>query len=189
MLEGDMAGEGGRPRIDAADAVGPLVIAARITRTPLGPLRVTASDSGLLSIEFPGARVAGSFERWLRERILRSPETAILTQALGELAEYFAGTRRAFAVPLEPAGTPFQCRVWQRVCGIPFGETAAYGALAADLGDLQSARAVGAAVAVNPLPIVIPCHRVVGAGGSLTGYRGGFRRKAWLLRHEGALLT
>jgi len=104
--------------------------------------------------------------------------------ALEQLSEYFAGKRTSFDLPLAPAGTPFQQQVWSALREIPFGETTTYGALAAKLGRPAASRAVGAANGRNPLSIVVPCHRVVGSTGELTGYAGGLARKRWLLEHE-----
>ena len=98
--------------------------------------------------------------------------------------EYFCGARRSFHLPLAPEGTPFQLRVWQALSTIPYGETLSYGELARRLGVSGGARAVGLANGANPLPIVVPCHRVIGASGSLTGYGGGLERKTWLIDHE-----
>lgn len=106
-----------------------------------------------------------------------------------QLDEYFAGTREQFDLPLRPRGTDFQQRVWTGLLQIPFGATSTYGGLAARLGDRQASRAVGLANGKNPISIIVPCHRVIGADGSLTGYGGGLDRKLWLLRHEGALLA
>ncbi len=164
-------------------------IAARRLKTPIGVLQVTASADSLLSIEFPKHRSEPAVERWLRVRFLKHGETPALRAALEQLREYFAGRRHRFEVPLDPTGTEFQQRVWELVTAIPFGETVSYGSIATQLGAADKARAVGAAVGANPIPIVIPCHRVVGAHGALTGYGGGLRRKIWLLRHEGVLLA
>jgi len=167
------------------DAPGHLTIAARTLKTPVGTLTVVASDDAVLYIELPGNRSDRPFERWLRART----DTPALRATLGELREYFAGKRRRFTVRVDPAGTDFQRRVWRAIAAIPFGETVSYGRLARGLGGVTLSRAVGAAVGANPIPIIIPCHRVVGADGSLTGYGGGLRMKTWLLRHEGALLV
>lgn len=161
-----------------------LRISARKLKTPVGVLNVAASDTGVLYIELPHPREAEtSFERWLRNR----DETPVLRAALAQLREYFAGKRQQFDVPVEPAGTEFQKRVWQMVAAIPYGQTVSYGSIADQLR--SSARAVGAAVGANPIPIIIPCHRVIGANNTLVGYGGGLRMKVWLLRHERALLT
>nr|WP_286207180.1 methylated-DNA--[protein]-cysteine S-methyltransferase [Thermomicrobium sp. CFH 73360] len=109
-----------------------------------------------------------------------------LAHAVQQLAEYFAGARDRFDLSLDLLGTPFQLRVWELVQAIPYGQTRSYAALARDLGRPRAARAVGAAVGANPLPIVVPCHRVVGTHGELVGYAGGLACKAWLLAHERA---
>lgn len=102
-----------------------------------------------------------------------------------QLASYFAGELRAFNLPLAPIGTEFQRKVWQALLDIPFGRTESYGALARRIGAPKASRAVGLANGCNPIAIIIPCHRVIGANGSLTGYGGGIERKRWLLAHEG----
>jgi methylated-DNA-[protein]-cysteine S-methyltransferase len=104
-----------------------------------------------------------------------------------QLAEYFAGTRKAFSLPLRPAGTAFQQSVWAALQEIPFGATLSYGELARRIGQPAAARAVGAANGANPLPIVVPCHRVIGADHSLTGFGGGLATKRFLLAHEARL--
>jgi methylated-DNA-[protein]-cysteine S-methyltransferase len=152
--------------------------------SPIGELLLTASDSALTGVWFPGkgkvtcAPVNDG----------RGPANAVLARACEQLVEYFAGTRTTFAVPLEPAGTPFQRRVWEALRAIPYGATLSYSELARRLGDVRATRAVGAANGRNPIPIIVPCHRVVGADGSLTGFGGGLDRKRWLLEHEGALM-
>ena len=107
-----------------------------------------------------------------------------LAEPARQLAEYFAGERTEFALDLAPAGTPFQQRVWARLLEIPYGETTSYGRLADELGNPRSVRAVGLANGRNPISIVVPCHRVIGADGSLVGYGGGLERKRALLAHE-----
>ncbi len=152
--------------------------------SPIGELLLTASDSALTGVWFPGngevTPAAANDGRGLAN--------AVLARACEQLAEYFAGRRTTFAVPLEPAGTPFQRRVWEALRTIPHGTTLSYGELARRLGDLRATRAVGAANGRNPIPIIVPCHRVLGADGSLTGFGGGLDRKRWLLEHEGALM-
>jgi methylated-DNA-[protein]-cysteine S-methyltransferase len=108
----------------------------------------------------------------------------VLAEAARQLAEYFAGDRRTFDLPLAPRGTEFQLRVWRALRDIPFGETTSYGDLALRLGDPRATRAVGAANGRNPISIIVPCHRVIGADRSLTGFGGGIGRKRWLLEHE-----
>jgi methylated-DNA-[protein]-cysteine S-methyltransferase len=172
-------------RVDL-EADGSVTIAMRALKTPVGVLQVVASHDAVLSIELPRPRAGRPLERWLEAR---HGQTPALQAALTQLREYFAGRRRRFDVPVDPAGTSFQQRVWSAIAAIPFGETTSYGAIAAALGGADKARAVGAAVGANPIPIIIPCHRVIGSDGSLTGYAGGLRMKIWLLRHEGALLA
>jgi methylated-DNA-[protein]-cysteine S-methyltransferase len=167
------------------DAAAAIHVAVRSLRTPIGVLNIAASDDSVLYIELPGVRAERPLERWLRGR----SDTPALRQALTELREYFAGKRRHFEVRVDPAGTEFQQRVWRAIAAIPYGETTSYGRIAEDLGGLRLARAVGAATGANPIPVIIPCHRVLGVDGSLTGYGGGLRRKVWLLQHEGVLLA
>lgn len=112
-------------------------------------------------------------------------ETPLLSRGRAELEEYFQGKRRVFDLPLAPKGTPFQQRVWQELAKVPWGTVVTYGELAVRVGSPKACRAVGQANHNNPLPIFLPCHRVVGANGSLTGYAGGLERKKWLLQHEG----
>lgn len=141
--------------------------------TPVGPLGLVASERGLRRILWPGEPGAGGDEE-------------VLATAAVQLREYFAGTRRTFDVPLELEGTDFQRRAWLALAEIPYGETRSYGEQARRLGVPRAARAIGAANGANPLPIVLPCHRLVGADGSLTGFGGGLDVKRWLLEHEGA---
>lgn len=114
----------------------------------------------------------------------QGPVSPVLVQAAAQLAEYFAGQRQSFTIPLAPRGTPFQQEVWRALCAIPYGQTRSYGQLAAALGRPSAARAVGGACRRNPIWLMIPCHRVVGASGSLTGYAGGLERKKALLALE-----
>ena len=112
-----------------------------------------------------------------------------MEQTRAELGEYFAGTRHDFTLPLDLRGSPFYQRVWLALTQIPYGRTVSYGELAHTLGAPKAARAVGAACGANPVPIIAPCHRVLGSDGSLHGFGGGLPLKAWLLRHEGVLLN
>ncbi|HVN83571.1 MAG TPA: methylated-DNA--[protein]-cysteine S-methyltransferase [Candidatus Binatia bacterium] len=166
----------------------PLAIGA--LETPHGTMHVATSARGVCRIELPVARAARRFERWLRtagrETVNVSP---LLARTLRELQAYFAGGLRRFTVPLDLAGTEFQQRVWRTVASVPFGSTTSYGAVARAIGEPGKARAVGAANGANPVPIIVPCHRIIGADGSLTGYGGGLPLKLWLLRHEGALIA
>jgi methylated-DNA-[protein]-cysteine S-methyltransferase len=148
--------------------------------TPLGRLLFTATGEALTGIFFEDQRYAPALPAGAVEG---SP---LLRDAAAQLSEYFSGARREFSLPLAPSGTEFQRAVWRELARIPFGETRSYGALAARLGAPRAARAVGAANGQNPFTIVLPCHRVLGASGALTGYAGGEHRKRWLLDHERA---
>ena len=146
--------------------------------SPCGVLRLSADAHGLRGIHFEGRRGHGPVPAgWVHD-----PEA--LAFAREALEEYFAGTRTAFDLPLNPRGTPFQLAVWRELSQIPYGETISYGELARRVGDPGAARAVGAANGANPLPIVVPCHRVIGANGNLTGFGGGLPNKRWLLALE-----
>ncbi len=153
-----------------------MALVKRTVSSPLGPLTLVASDSGLREIRFAGE----GFD----VIDAREGDSPVLSRATEQLAEYFAGTRRSFDLPLEPQGTPFQMSVWKVIEGIAYGETISYGEEARRLGDAKKSRAVGAANGRNPLPIVVPCHRIIGSDGSLTGYSGGIEKKVWLLDHE-----
>jgi methylated-DNA-[protein]-cysteine S-methyltransferase len=157
--------------------------------TPVGRLLVGVSDRGLCRIGFdpePEAeleRLARNFGR----RVLRTP--GAVERVRSELDEYFAGRRRAFDLQLDLRAAPeFHQRVLAELSRVEYGQTTTYGTLAAQVGSPRAARAVGTVMNRNPIPIVLPCHRVVGASGSLVGYGGGLDRKEWLLRLEGALL-
>ena len=154
--------------------------------TPIGVLTLTADDHGLLRVDFPPPHgpphVAGSGPEAPREG-----GSAVLDAARRQLDDYFAGTRRHFDLPLSPRGTDFQRAVWTTLAEIPYGGTWSYRDLAAKVGRPTATRAVGAANGRNPLPIVLPCHRVIGADGSLTGFGGGLPTKQFLLKLEGAL--
>lgn len=173
---------------DAVLAEG-IQISVATLRTRIGVLQITASMDSVLYIDLPGRHVVRLEDPVLRRRLLSRTRTPALRAAFDELREYFAGTRRAFDVPVAPTGTEFQRRVWKVISEIPFGETISYGHVADALGEPHLARAVGAATGANPIALIIPCHRVVGADGAMTGYGGGLKMKVWLLRHEGALLA
>jgi methylated-DNA-[protein]-cysteine S-methyltransferase len=144
---------------------------------------LAASDRGLMGLWFEGQRHGPDSSGWPEDA--RHP---VLREAVTQLREWFAGGRAQFELPLDlQGGTPFQQSVWAALCAIPHGATTSYAALARQLGRPQAARAIGAAVGRNPLSIVVPCHRVVGTGGALTGYAGGLERKTALLRLEGTL--
>jgi len=153
--------------------------------TPVGNLRLIASDQGLRAILWPResprrARIANRPER--------HPDHPILRRTAAQLDEYFAGTRTTFDIPLDLEGTRFQIAAWHALANIPYGTTMSYGQQAAALGIPTAARALGAANRANPVCIVLPCHRVIGADGSLTGFGGGLPTKAWLLDHEARVL-
>jgi methylated-DNA-[protein]-cysteine S-methyltransferase len=157
-----------------------------IVASPLGPLFVGGSTEGIHRLEFMGEEPE---DRYIARLALdtasvpeRDPEAAHETAT--QLAAYFAGERTAFALPLAARGTEWQRRVWAALLEIPAGKTATYGQVAGALGRPSASRAVGAANGQNPIAIVVPCHRVVGANGTLTGYAGGLDRKRWLLEHE-----
>ncbi len=148
----------------------------KVISSPLGALLLLATDAGIRELRFGGASgepAGGNPHLDLAER---------------ELHDYFAGSRAGFSVPLDPAGTPFQHAVWRALASVAFGQTVTYGQLARTLGAPGGSQAVGRANGANPLPILLPCHRVLGASGKLTGYSGGIERKKWLLRHESASL-
>lgn len=152
--------------------------------SPLGPMLLAATDTGLAGVWFEGQRHGPDRAGW-REQ----PEHPVLREARAQLDDYFAGRRSAFDLPLDlQAGTPFQQSVWRALLEIAPGATASYAELGRRLGKPQASRAVGAAVGRNPVSIVVPCHRVLGTGGALTGYAGGLERKRALLRLEGALM-
>jgi methylated-DNA-[protein]-cysteine S-methyltransferase len=151
--------------------------------SPLGPLRIASNGRAITAIGFPGQKHNIEAQPdWQRD-----DAASELAAARRQLAEYFAGQRREFDLPLQPAGSPFQQSVWRALARVGYGRTSTYGALARALRRPAAARAVGAAVGRNPIAIVVPCHRIVGADGSLTGYAGGLDRKTRLLALEGAL--
>ena len=147
--------------------------------SPLGAILLSCSERGVTRLRFldePAAEVYTDHH----EHLFR---------AAGELAEYFAGERSAFTVPLDlGGGTDFQRAVWERLGAVPFGSTTTYGGLARLIGKPRGSQAVGLANGSNPIAVIVPCHRVVGTSGKLTGYAGGIERKKWLLRHESATL-
>ena len=150
-----------------------------VADSPLGPLRLYAVPSGLYGVYFDGHRPV---PRVGPADALEA--TAPFEPVLAQLAEYFAGRRWAFDLDLAPVGTAFQLEVWSALRTIPVGETCSYAELARGVRRPAAVRAVGAANGRNPLSIIVPCHRVVGASGTLTGYAGGLDRKRWLLEHE-----
>jgi len=150
--------------------------------TAIGPLTVAADDQGVRHVLFAENR----HEARGRADWLHDPDFALVAAARAQLLDFLAGRRDAFDLPLRPVGTAFQQQVWHTLAEIPFGQTWTYAQLAARIGKPGAMRAVGAANGRNPLPIVLPCHRVIGADGSLTGFGGGLPTKLALLRREGA---
>ncbi len=146
----------------------------RTLATPLGIVALEASEQGLVALHLDGEHE--------EDHAVAHP---VLDQASAELTAWFAGERTSFSVALAPEGTTFQRSVWRALQLVPFGDTRSYSWLAGAIGKPRAVRAVGAANGRNPLPIFVPCHRIVGADGSLTGYSGGLERKRWLLEHEG----
>ena len=121
-------------------------------------------------------------------RAVKDKQAAPLQWTIAEMQRYFAGERMQFTCPLDLRGTPFQLLVWEQLCRIPYGETCTYGEIALAIGRPTASRAVGAANGANPIPVIVPCHRVIGSDGSLTGYAGGLANKSWLLSLEGVRL-
>jgi len=159
-------------------------LACQRFESPLGTMLLAATDRGLAGLWFLGQRHGPAAPP--------GPEVAdhpVLGEAARQLRAYFAGERSSFALPLDFAwGTPFQQSVWQALLAIPAGQTTSYAELGRRVGRPQAARAIGAAVGRNPVSVVVPCHRVLGTAGALTGYAGGIERKTALLRLEGALV-
>ncbi|MDP9900039.1 methylated-DNA--[protein]-cysteine S-methyltransferase [Variovorax ginsengisoli] len=157
-------------------------IRMRHLQSPLGGITLAASDLGLVGLWFDDQRHAPDMTPWQTDAA-----DDLLTQAATQVLAYFAGQRRDFDLPLDLShGTPFQQSVWAALRAIPCGATTSYGVLSADIGKPAAVRAVGAAVGRNPISLIVPCHRVLGADGSLTGYAGGLDRKTALLALEGA---
>jgi methylated-DNA-[protein]-cysteine S-methyltransferase len=149
-----------------------------VVDTPIDPLLLVGDETGLCALWMqPHEPPAGAVR-----------DDDALAPAATQLAEYFAGERTRFELTLSPHGTAFQQKVWLALREIPFGRTTTYGEIAADLGQPTASRAVGLANGRNPLAVVVPCHRVIGADGSLTGFGGGLPRKRWLLEHERSVL-
>ena len=146
-----------------------------VIASPVGRLRIDADNTGICGVN-------------RTEEALCSPEEPLLADCARQLAEYFSGARRVFDLPLHPVGTTFRMKVWTELQQIPYGQTITYGELARRVGNAGGARAVGGANHHNPISIIIPCHRVIGADGSLIGYGGGLDMKEALLRLEGSLI-
>ncbi len=148
--------------------------------SPIGRLLLTSDGTALTGLYMEPSRKAQCVDGWLEDAT-----AAPLSAAMRQLTEYFEGTRREFDLPLRLQGTVFQTRVWRELTEIPYGQTWSYGQLAKRIDKPSASRAVGLANGRNPISILVPCHRVIGADGSLTGYGGGIERKRWLLVHEG----
>ena len=146
-------------------------------KSNLGILKITVSDSGLKYIEFDK-----------ESSIEENANHPLLERTINQLDDYFNGSQKYFDIPLDIQGSEFQKRVWIEVSKIEFGRTATYLEIAKNIGDKNAVRAVGLANGKNPIPIVIPCHRIIGSNGKLIGYGGGLWRKEWFLRHEGSIL-
>jgi len=158
--------------------------------SPVGPVWVATTRTGICAVGLGSGQPEAFFAHLARHAGPQPPreDPAALAPTLAQLREYFSRIRRAFDLVLDVRGTPFQQAVWAEIARVPYGATTTYGEIARRIGKPRAARAVGAAVGANPLPILIPCHRVIGAGGLLTGYGGGLEVKAALLRLEGAIL-
>jgi methylated-DNA-[protein]-cysteine S-methyltransferase len=150
-----------------------------VVDSPIDPLLLVGDATGLRELQMePHSPPPGA---------VRGDEALAVVAA--QLADYFAGRRLAFDLPLAPVGTPFQLKVWSALREIPYGRTTTYGEIATGLGQPTASRAVGLANGRNPIAVIVPCHRVIGADGSLTGFGGGLPRKRWLLEHERAVLA
>ncbi len=144
--------------------------------SPIGLIEIGGTPDGIISLFFVEERRSGV------------DTNGVCEEAVKQISEYFAGSRQEFDLPVMMDGTEFQLQVWQELRRIPFGQTVSYGDLARSIGKPSAVRAVGAANGDNPVSIIVPCHRVIGSDGGLTGYGGGLPRKQWLLKHEGGLL-
>jgi len=161
-------------------ATAPMTLRRSTIESPIGPLRLIATEAALVAVLWPE-------ERQGRVKFPAEPvdgDNDVLAQAARELREYFSGDRRSFDVPIELRGTEFQQQVWRSLPEIAYGETSTYGKQAEVIGRPNAVRAVGSANGRNPLSIILPCHRIVGANGKLAGFAGGLDTKRWLLDHE-----
>lgn len=150
----------------------------KIYNSVIGPLKIIVTDKGLSHLIFDAKSESDS----------STPLHSIIIEAIKQLDEYFQGRRKIFNLPLDIRGTDFQKRVWSEVNKIEYGMVTTYKDVAQSINNIKAVRAVGLANGSNPIPIIIPCHRILGSNGKLTGYGGGLWRKEWLLRHEGAIL-
>jgi methylated-DNA-[protein]-cysteine S-methyltransferase len=152
---------------------------SRIIDSPIGPLKLTMEHDALIGVDW-----AAPSEPILNEH---APEAGALDRVESELSRYFAGELEQWSLELALDGTEFQQSVWAALQNIPEGTTSTYQKIAAAIGKPSAVRAVGSAIGSNPIPVIVPCHRVIGSNGSLTGFSGGLEKKTWLLRHEGIL--
>jgi methylated-DNA-[protein]-cysteine S-methyltransferase len=150
-------------------------------QSPVGPLRLVASAKGLCAVLFQDGRTG---KAGIKDESELKEEHPVLLKTEKQLNEYFKGTRQDFDLPIDAHGTVFQIKAWRQLSKIPYARTISYGEQAKGLGDAKKARAVGMANGRNPICIIIPCHRVIGASGALTGFGGGLKTKEWLLNHE-----
>ena len=149
-----------------------------VMQSPIGELVLTSDGQRLTGVHMEQHKGGGAIQKhWKRDE-------AVLKKPREQLQDYFEGKRIEFNLDIEGTGTAFQKKVWKALCGIPYGETISYGELARRIGQPAASRAVGAANGMNPIGIIVPCHRVIAASGALTGYAGGVSRKQWLLAHE-----
>jgi methylated-DNA-[protein]-cysteine S-methyltransferase len=155
-------------------------LAYKMIESPIGKLKLVASDKGLVAILWKNDRP----HRVRLSELVENEQHPVLVATERQLGEYFAGKRKTFSVALDMRGTRFQKDVWEALLAIPFGETRSYGQLAKQLGNPRATRAVGAANGRNPVSIIVPCHRVIGSSGKLTGFAGGLETKAHLLSLE-----
>jgi len=144
-------------------------------KSPIGNLRIISNDSDIIKIEFT--------EDYFKMKMI----PVQIKRCINQLDEYFKGERKEFQIGINPAGTEFQGKIWNLLMKIPYGKTVSYLKLSQQFGDEKAIRAIASANGKNPIPIIIPCHRVIGNDGSLTGYAGGLLKKQWLLEHEGAI--
>lgn len=156
--------------------------------TPIGKMLILGSDEALCALEFSSGnrlpRLEARLDRWFAPYTIEDGSTAVIDRTRRWLSDYFAGASRLDPLPLDMRGAGFELRVWSALKQIPAGATSTYGAIARQLGSAGAARAVGLANGANPIAIIVPCHRVIGSNGTLTGYGGGLDRKQWLLNHE-----
>lgn len=154
-------------------------------KSPLGNMLIVEENNAITQLSLCTQEL-GSLDTLCSHDIMSHTTTVLLETAKSQLTEYFQGTRKIFDLPLKPSGTPFQKKVWQALCQIPYGETRSYKEIALQIDNPKGCRAVGMANNRNPIMLIIPCHRVIGSNGALIGYTGGLHIKEWLLEHEKA---